>query len=115
MQRNHWGIVGAFLLCGLLLLTACPKRTTIGQLLADPGQYRDRDVTVTGTVTESVGALGTGAYALDDGTGTIWVITRQGLPSRGVRVSTTGRLFTGFSLGGRTFGTVVQEAERRVQ
>ena len=105
----------ALLCCGTLLLTACSMRVTIGELKADPGRYHNKDIAVAGTVTESYGALGTGAYAIDDGSGTLWVVTQQGVPGRGARVDVKGRLQTGFSLGGRTFGTVLVESGRRTQ
>jgi hypothetical protein len=87
-------------------------RTTIGELKADPGRYHNKDITVAGTVTESYGALGTGAYEIDDSSGTLWVVTRQGVPGRGARVGVKGRLQTGFSIGGHTFGTVLIESDR---
>jgi hypothetical protein len=98
---------------GILLLTACAMRETIGEITADPGRYHNKDIAVAGTVTESYGVLGAGAYALDDGSGTLWVITQQGVPGRGARVDVKGRLQTGVSLGGRTFGTVLVESGRR--
>ena len=36
--------------------------------------------------------LGHGAYKLDDGTGTIWVISSHGVPRRGARVNVHGRI-----------------------
>jgi hypothetical protein len=104
----------ALLLCGTLLLTACAVRASIGELKTDPGQYHNKDITVTGTVTESYGALGTGAYEIDDGSGTLWVITRQGVPGRGVHVGVKGRLQRGCNIGGRTLGTVLVESDRSV-
>jgi hypothetical protein len=89
----------ALLCVGILLLTACAMRETIGEITADPGRYHNKDIAVAGTVTESYGVLGAGAYALDDGSGTLWVITQQGVPGRGARVDVKGRLQTGMSLG----------------
>jgi hypothetical protein len=102
----------ALLFCGALLLMACSMRTPIGDLTADPGRYHNKDIAVAGTVTESYGAFGAGVYAIDDGSGTLWVATQQGIPGRGARVDVKGRLQTGFSLGGRTFGTVLVESGR---
>ena len=96
--------------------TACEDRTEISKIKADPGRYSNKGVTIAGTVTESYGALGTGAYELDDGTGRMWVITRRGgVPSRGARVGAKGRVFTGFNLSGRNFGTVLEESDRRAK
>lgn len=105
--------MSALILSGVLLLTACPEQTTISRINADPGRYRNKEVGVIGTVTDSYGVLGNGAYELDDGTGKMWVVTRRGVPSRGSRVGAKGRVYTGFSFGGRNFGTVLEENDRR--
>jgi hypothetical protein len=103
------------ILAGALLLTACPQQQTISRINADPGRYRNKEVGVVGTVTDSYGVLGNGAYEIDDGTGRIWVVTRRGVPSRGSRVGAKGKVYTGFSFGGRSFGTVLQETDRRAK
>ncbi len=41
---------------------------------------------------ESVSLLGHGAYKLDDGTGTIWVVSRHGVPRKGARVKVKGKV-----------------------
>ena len=103
----------SLLLAAVLLLTACPSQTTISRINADPGRYRNKEVAIVGNVTDSYGALGNGAYEIDDGTGRLWVVTRRGVPSRGARVGTKGRVYTGFNWGGRNFGTVLEETDRR--
>ncbi|HYH86823.1 MAG TPA: hypothetical protein VEX60_15325 [Pyrinomonadaceae bacterium] len=102
------------LLAAAFGLTACPSRTNIGKINADPDKYMNKDVGVAGTVTDSYGVpfVG-GAYELDDGTGKIWIIASQrGVPSRGARVGVKGRVFSGPALKGRTFGTAIQEEDR---
>ncbi len=101
------------MLAGLFLMTACPSQTTISKINADPARYRDKEVGIVGVVKDSYGAFGTGAYEIDDGTGRIWVATRRGVPSRGARVGVKGRILTGFNWGGRNFGTVLEESDRR--
>jgi hypothetical protein len=103
----------SLLLAAVLLLTACPSQTTISKINADPARYRNKEVAIVGTVRDSYGALGQGAYELDDGTGRIWVVTRRGVPSRGARVGAKGRVYTGFNYGGRNYGTVLEESGRR--
>lgn len=103
----------SLLLAGTALLTACPNRESISKINADPGRYRSKEVAIAGTVTDSYGVLGTGAYEIDDGTGTMWVITRRGVPARGSQVGAKGRVRTGFSFGGRSFGTILEESDRR--
>lgn len=103
----------SLLLIGTFLFTACPQRESISKVLADPGRYRNKEVGITGTVTDSYGALGVGAYEIDDGTGKIWVATQRGVPSRGARVGAKGRVRSGFNLGGRSFATILEESDRR--
>ena len=67
----------ALLLGSTLFLAACPSETTIGQLNSEPRRYYDRDVSVRGVVTNSFGALGIGAYELDDETGALLVHDRE--------------------------------------
>src|SRR5882762_5763385 len=105
--------VSALLLAAVFVLSACPSQTTISKINADPARYRNKEVAIVGTVRDSYGALGQGAYELDDGTGRIWVVTRRGVPSRGTRVGVKGRVHNGFNFGGRNFGTVLEETDRR--
>ena len=105
----------SLILTAVLLFTACPQQTTISRINADPGRYRNKEVGIAGTVTDSYGVLGNGAYEIDDGTGRIWVVTTRGVPSRGSRVGAKGRIYTGFNFGGRSFGTVLEEKDRRAQ
>jgi hypothetical protein len=102
------------LIAGTLLLAACPTRTSIGRILRDPGRYAGREVSVGGRVSSSFGALGTGVYQLDDGTGQLWVYSqRYGVPGDGSRVGVRGTISQGFSFGGRSFAVVLRETERR--
>src|ERR1044071_9447537 len=105
----------SLLLIRTFLFTACPQRESISKVLADPGRYRNKEVGIVGKVTDSYGALGVGAYEIDDGTGRIWVATTRGVPARGSRVGTKGYVHSGFSWAGRSYGTVVAEKARRAQ
>jgi len=107
--------LAALLLLAVIALTGCPNQTTISKINADPGRYRNKEVGVVGTVTDSYGVLGQGAYEIDDGTGRLWVVTRRGVPSRGARVGAKGRVYTGLNFGGRNFGTVLEETDRRAR
>lgn len=114
MRSQRKIILWSLLLFSVLSLTACPSRTNIYKINSDPARYQDKEVAVAGRVTESYGALGTGAYELDDGTGKIWVIARRGgVPSRGSQVGAKGRVYNGFTFAGRSFGTVIDESDRR--
>jgi hypothetical protein len=100
---------------GTLALTACPSKTTISKINQDPGRYRDKQIGLVGTVTNSYGVLGNGVYELDDGTGRIWVVTNRGVPSRGSRIGVSGRVYTGIQYDGRNYGLGLKEDDRRTK
>ena len=97
-----------------VLLVGCAP-LTIGRINADPSRYYNRNVTVQGTVTTSVGLLGTGGYQVEDETGKIYVISRTGVPSSGSRVSVTGNVIGGAQILGRTLGTAIREEHHKVK
>jgi hypothetical protein len=97
-----------------LLLAGCPPRTSIEHINRDPGRYAHKDVTIVGRVGGSFGALGSGVFQVDDGTGTMWVFSQSfGVPSNGAKVAVTGTVEQGFTFGGRAFATILRETERR--
>ncbi len=107
-------IAAVLLIMTTLLLAGCPPRVSIADINRDPGRYANRDVSVAGRVSNSFGALGTGVYEIDDGTGTIWVYSQSyGVPATGAKVAVTGRISQGFSFGGRSFAVILRETERR--
>jgi hypothetical protein len=103
--------VRASLMLGLVLvgLSACSRTIRIRDLLDRPQEYDGKTVQVEGTVTQSAGVLGTGAFEIDDGTGKIYVIARgQGIPREGAKTKAQGRFESVFSLLGRTMAAIVQ-------
>ena len=103
------------MICALgLLLTAC-DRLKIGDINADPGRYQDKEVTVAGQVTGlSIGALNTGLYEIDDGTGKLYVLsTSRGAPSKGATVGVKGTIMPTFTFLGRNYATVLRESDRK--
>lgn len=85
---------------GLGLALAGCGATTINHVLAEPGRYADKDVTLAGEVVKSSSVLGKGAYMLNDGTGSVWVVTKSNTPRKGARVEVKGRVRDVVNLGG---------------
>ncbi len=113
-----------FLLSGLVVLTglfaaACPDRTSIGDIEANPGRFQNRDVAIAGTVRDSYGInvpgtpLRGGAYKIDDGTGSIWIFTEDAVPTKGAQVGVKGRIGSGVNWHGRNYGLGLYEKDRR--
>ena len=103
-----------------LLTAACPKRVSIADIEANPGKYQNKDVAVAGTVRDSYGLsipgtnLGGGAYKIDDGTGSIWVIVSEGtVPAKGTEMGVSGRVGTGVNWKGRNYGLGMYEKDRK--
>ena len=104
----------------VLLATGCPDRKSIADIQADPGRYQNKDVVVAGTVKDSYGlsipgtGIGGGAYQIDDGTGTIWVLVTDGaVPAKGSQVGVKGRVGSGINWKGKNYGLGIYEKDRR--
>ena len=100
----------------LLALTACPGAKTSQSLLDDPGQYDGKTVRIAGEVTQSIGALGLGGYQVNDGTGTLLVVTKSlgSTPRVGARVGVEGTFRSAYTIGSHS-GAVLIESKRKTQ
>src|SRR5215210_6035132 len=89
-------------LTGALLATGCPERRSIADIEADPGRYQNKEVAIAGVVRDSYGLsipgtrVGGGAYKIDDGTGSIWVVATDGnVPQKGTEIGVKGTVQNG--------------------
>jgi hypothetical protein len=97
-----------------LILAGCPPRESIAKINRDPGRYAGKEISIAGRVVDSYGAMGSGVFEIDDGTGTMWVFSEHyGIPGAGAKLAVTGRIQQGFALGGRNFATILRETQRR--
>lgn len=103
-----------------LFATGCPERKTIAEIESDPGRYQNKEVVVAGVVRDSYGFgvpgtnIGGGAYKIDDGTGSIWVLVTDGnVPTKGAEVGVKGVLGSGVNWKGRNYGLGIHEKDRR--
>lgn len=112
-NKNCRMLIAAGFTVAMLLLVGCPTHTTIADINRDPGHFAGRDVTIAGRVSDSFGALGTGVFQVDDGSGRMWVYSQnRGVPNGG-KISVTGRIEQGFNFGGRSFGVILRETSSR--
>jgi len=96
----------------LLALPGCKGATPIRKLLDDPSQYEGLTVQIAGEVTRSIGVLHSGVYQVDDGTGKLFVVSKDGgAPREGAHVGVKGVFHAAFTIGTET-GAVLQESER---
>jgi hypothetical protein len=104
----------AMMIMGFALISC--ERIRIGEINSDPGRFMHKEVAVAGMVTQSIGAFGKGIYQLDDGTGTLWVLSgSRGVPSKGARVGVKGTVTPTVTFLGINYATVMQESDRRAE
>lgn len=102
-----------------LFTAACPERVSIADIEANPSKYQNKEIAIAGTVRDSYGISipGTpirgGAYKIDDGTGSIWVISESAVPSKGSQIGIKGLVGSGVSYNGRNYGLGMYEKDRR--
>jgi len=66
--------------------------TRIKGILDHPRDYENREVAIFGTVTHPVSFLVVKYFDLQDGTGTIKVVTDKVLPAKGEKLRVTGKV-----------------------
>jgi hypothetical protein len=99
--------------------TACPKRTSIADIQANPSKYQDKTIAVAGVVRDSYGLnipgtqMRGGIYKIDDGTGSIWVVTQDTVPGKGAELGVEGRIGSGVNWNGRNYGLGMHEKQRK--
>ncbi len=91
------------------LVTACVGTTPIRDIVDHPRDYAGREVTVQGEVKGVFSLFVVKYFTLDDGTGSITVITERPLPKKGERIRVRGRVEEAFSLGDQTLTLIVED------
>jgi len=97
-----------------LLLAACQRHENIESINRDPARFHDREVTVAGRVVNAFNVMGVGAFEIDDGTGRLWVYSKNyGVPGEEEKAVVTGTIQQGFSIAGRNFATILVQSRPR--
>lgn len=111
-------LVGLVLTLGLLTM-ACPKRESIAAIEANPSKFYNKEVGIAGTVRDSYGVnipltqIKGGVYKVDDGTGSIWVVTQSSVPAKGTQIGVKGKVQNGVGWNGKNYGLGIIEQDRR--
>jgi hypothetical protein len=119
MKNFNKAAILALTLFIALFAVACPERKTIQDIEANPSRYYDKDVVIMGVVKDSYGVSvpGTpirgGAYKIDDGTGSIWVVTEDTVPTKGTEIGVSGTVGSGVNWKGKNYGLGMYEKDRR--
>ena len=106
------GVMWSAGLIALLLTGGCASTVTpIRMLLDDARRFNGEDVRIVGNVESPVGVLGFGTFQVNDGTGTLRVVSQSGgAPRAGARVGVKGTFRSAFVIGSESLATVVEEA-----
>jgi hypothetical protein len=88
-----------FLLASVVIACSGIFATPISKILDNPRDYDGKTVTVSGEVTETFSFFVLKYFVLDDGTGTITVVTEKALPKKGTKIRVKGEVSEMFSLG----------------
>jgi hypothetical protein len=114
IKRFYFIFVIGVILALIAPLSGCSNADKIADIKANPSQYEGKTVSIKGYVGNTfwVALASRGAYEVDDGSASIWVVTSQQPPEKGAQVSVRGTVSPAFQLGDRTLGTVVNETKR---
>ena len=119
MKRSTTPILLVLAIFSALFAAACPERTSIADIERNPSRYQNKTVAIAGRVTDSYGVnipgtpIRGGAYKLEDGTGSIWILTEDAVPGRGSEIGVKGVVGNGVNWKGRNYGLGLYEKDRR--
>lgn len=119
MKNKTKSIMLVFALAVVAFASACPERRSIADIESNPSKYMNKSIAVAGTVRDSYGlslpiaGVRGGVYKIDDGSGSLWIVTQDSVPTRGAQVGVKGRLQNGVSYNGRNYGLGLIEEDRR--
>lgn len=110
-RRNGFPVHVWVLAMAALFFLSCKGTTTpIKTLLDDPGRFDGKTVRIAGEVQGSVGVLGLGAYQVNDGTGTLSIVTEGGgAPRQGAKVGVEGTFRSAYMLGNQSAAVLVEQ------
>ena len=107
--RRHTVPLALAAMLSVALVAGCKGTTPIKTLMDDPSRYDHQVVRIAGDVEEAAGILGYGVYRVNDGTGTLTVLTQAGgAPRSGSKVGVEGEFRTGFTLGTESIAALME-------
>jgi len=99
----------------LLVIPGCKSTTSIKTILDNPELSNGKQVQIAGEVTKSPAMPESDAFEVDDGTGKVFVLSKEhGTPRVGTKLVVKGVFYAAISSKTQTFAAIV-EAERRTR
>jgi membrane-bound ClpP family serine protease len=116
-EVNMRKLVYTALFLGILLVAVTAggcKATEISEITTNFDKYEGEEVSIKGTVGETIwiSVAEKGAFQVGDGSGNIWVVSSQPPPQQGETVRVTGTAQSAFSIGDNSLGQVIVESKR---
>ena len=89
--------LAVFVICLAVVISGCDAinsltATKIKDILDHPRDYENKEVTIYGTVANAASLLVVKYFEIEDGTGTMRVVTDRLLPTKGEKLKVTGRM-----------------------
>ncbi|MBP1747910.1 MAG: hypothetical protein H6Q52_449 [Deltaproteobacteria bacterium] len=96
-----------------LALTSCGNLfpTKIGDIRGNPRKYAEKQVIISGQVTEILSLIAFKYFVIKDDTGEIAVITSKPLPAAGQKLTVRGIVKEAFSIGNRNALVIMENPE----
>jgi hypothetical protein len=98
-------LIISFLSCGI-------DTTKIGDIVGHPRDYADKEVIISGEVTETFSLFVVKYFVVRDNSGEISVVTEKPLPVKGEKIKVTGTVKETFSFGTKTALVLVEATEK---
>lgn len=97
----------------LATITACSTfiTTPIQEIKANPREYTDKRVKISGTVTDTFSLLLLKGFKLDDETGEMYVVTKKSMPAKGEKIKVKGTVRSAFSLGDKQLLILLEDGQ----
>lgn len=112
MDRNSCFAILRCVLAIAALAGATPTYSaSVAEIIDNPRAYVDHTVTIEGRVVGMFSLLVVKYFTVNDGTGSINVITDRPLPKKGEKISVTGKVVELISLGTDTLLAIEEEDE----
>jgi aspartyl/asparaginyl-tRNA synthetase len=110
-MRPHTIVTWLIACSTALLFAACTPRPSIKDIIDHPRDYAGKQVQVQGEVKNVFSLIVVKYFTLDDGTGSITVVTEKPLPTKGEQLTVKGKVEEAFSLGDQTMTLIVEQVE----
>ena len=104
-QFRAWFLVAM----AMLLLAACVRTVSIKDIVDQPREYADKQVTVEGEVSGAFSLFVIKYFLVKDGTGEIGVVSEKPLPKVGQKIRVTGTVKEAFSLGDQSMTILIED------